>query len=563
MAEETKGPAAAGGEDEEDAVSSLPQTFEEKLAAATLDPGFAAEPQGYLRKPDFKRAKQSRGGGKSKSGSFLSLASSNAWSRRYFVLDGMSLRYYPSQAMAKESGAVHMATIKSVVPSVIDDAPKGVTLDLNSEDRIYSLASDNEAEMIQWALVLRATLSGDRKPRPSISGPSGAAAAAAADKKAEGGDGGGGGDDDEKAAAAAAADGEKDVVASGDAIPDEEGDGEFRVVAGKNPDDGAKQISGWLWKRGNQRNLGGMGIKIGSDAFKQRFCVVEDGVLRYYLWGEHGDNDEVLMDLYMGEIDLGFVTDVSNHDDDKAPGACFAMKTAGRTYIMSSESEQSRDTWVELIGEIVASNRTRAPTEAGEEEAALAKAAGERRQKIEAALAFKASCKLGQKGIRGLSMSDGKVLCITSQVVRVYAKEEDLFDDDAEPLKTLVFSNIASVSMKGATAHHAFEIACQGSGRRAAKSGNKADSMVVTTIGSDSYEDSVAIMKAICHATKRLTLEKKGSKQWASNDPTVSLDPLMMRNMKMYGGGITPKGGRRTSMQAGSGRGGRGGRGGR
>ena len=82
----------------------------------------------------------------------------------------------------------------------------------------------------------------------------------------------------------------------------ESGDGSngCEMVISEKADGEGTMASGWLWKWGNARSVLGA-VKIGSDAFKQRFCVCDAGDLSYFLWGQHGEDGDVLMDLYVKE----------------------------------------------------------------------------------------------------------------------------------------------------------------------------------------------------------------------------------------------------------------------
>ena len=62
--------------------------------------------------------------------------------------------------------------------------------------------------------------------------------------------------------------------------------------------------------------------------------------------GEYDEQGKVVCDMYQGEIILASISDVSSHEDDKAPGACFTLTTPTRTYVLSAESPTSCETWM-------------------------------------------------------------------------------------------------------------------------------------------------------------------------------------------------------------------------
>ena len=142
---ETKGAPAAGDDGD-----GMPLPFADRLRLCTKDKGFQEDPKGFMKKPDFKRAKQQVGGNKRKTSNFMGMGiGKKGFNKRFFCLDGMALRYYPDDRMAKESGAVHMSTINEVrFPSQIDDAP-AFAIDLVSAQTVYTVAPESEAEQMQ------------------------------------------------------------------------------------------------------------------------------------------------------------------------------------------------------------------------------------------------------------------------------------------------------------------------------------------------------------------------------------------------------------------------------
>ena len=215
-------------------VEDVCQTFEEMLSSTMPEDTFAGDPKGFLQKPDFKRAKQKVGASDGKKAG-KSMFASSAWKTRFFVLDGMMLKYFAGEAMSKELGSIHMNTVKAVAASSIDDAPEH-SIDLVSEERIYTLSAPDQASMLQWASVLRSIITGNRRASPSISGPSSVLADAVKDTR------------------------EGDAGNTG-----EEASTRAQVVLHAQ----SGIISGWLWKRGNPRGKLKIGkVQIGSNAFK-------------------------------------------------------------------------------------------------------------------------------------------------------------------------------------------------------------------------------------------------------------------------------------------------------
>ena len=262
----------------------------------------------------------------------------------------------------------------------------------------------------------------------------------------------------------------------------ESGDGSngCEMVISEKADGEGTMASGWLWKRGNARSVLGA-VKIGSDAFKQRFCVCDAGDLSYFLWGQHGEDGDVLMDLYMGEIDLQHVTDAKVHEDPKAPGPCMALVTKKRTYILSSESGDSRDKWLAFLRtQIGLCHDARAKIEgaaaassasSGEQRAAAGStgSAGsadggdddaadyvKRRERMDKSVSFKGACKLREKGMLSTSYN-ARTLVLTSQTLSVFTAENDMYDEDKDALVKVALSRVTSVCMRGDSAHSLFE----------------------------------------------------------------------------------------------------------
>ncbi|EEY63461.1 uncharacterized protein PITG_21466 [Phytophthora infestans T30-4] len=84
-------------------------------------------PKGFLLKPDFKRKAQHVGAGGKKLNSSRLLRlhlPGNSYRVRWFVLDGMILRYFKTSTEEQELGAIHLTSVNAVLPSSVADAPE-------------------------------------------------------------------------------------------------------------------------------------------------------------------------------------------------------------------------------------------------------------------------------------------------------------------------------------------------------------------------------------------------------------------------------------------------------
>eukprot|EP00644_Phytophthora_capsici_P010976 jgi/Phyca11/542630/estExt2_Genewise1Plus.C_PHYCAscaffold_90634 len=124
-------------------------------------------PKGFLLKPDFKRKAQHVGAGGKKLNSSRLLRlhlPGNTYRVRWFVLDGMILRYFKTSTEEQELGAIHLTSVNAVLPSSVADAPEHA-LDLVCADRIYTVAGNDREDMVRWATVLTLVLRGEYKPK--------------------------------------------------------------------------------------------------------------------------------------------------------------------------------------------------------------------------------------------------------------------------------------------------------------------------------------------------------------------------------------------------------------
>ncbi|KAF4032438.1 Pleckstrin homology domain-containing protein [Phytophthora infestans] len=112
-------------------------------------------PKGFLLKPDFKRKAQHVGAGGKKLNSSRLLRlhlPGNSYRVRWFVLDGMILRYFKTSTEEQELGAIHLTSVNAVLPSSVADAPEHA-LDLVCADRIYTVAGNDREDMVRWATL--------------------------------------------------------------------------------------------------------------------------------------------------------------------------------------------------------------------------------------------------------------------------------------------------------------------------------------------------------------------------------------------------------------------------
>ena len=128
------------------------------------DPWFS-EPSGWLSKPDFKRKEQKLSqykDGKKPSTSMMGAMMKKGYSRRFFVLNGMSLEYYREIDASTPAGAVRLDDVVEVTASVVPDAPPHA-IDLRTTDQLFTLAADSDADMVSWALAIQSLI---KKPPP-------------------------------------------------------------------------------------------------------------------------------------------------------------------------------------------------------------------------------------------------------------------------------------------------------------------------------------------------------------------------------------------------------------
>ena len=129
------------------------------------------EPKGFLLKPDFKRKEQHVGaGGKKLINSVRSIhfrmPGASTYRPRWFVLDGITLRYYKAETDEIEAGSIHLANVNAILPSRVSDAPEHA-LDLVCADRIYTIAANTREDLVRWATVLTLVLQGKFRPKNS------------------------------------------------------------------------------------------------------------------------------------------------------------------------------------------------------------------------------------------------------------------------------------------------------------------------------------------------------------------------------------------------------------
>ncbi|TMW63838.1 hypothetical protein Poli38472_002779 [Pythium oligandrum] len=157
----------AGDDPSENAYEKLSREVHQMQITSAIHQEWLENPKGYLLKPDFKRRMQHVGAGGKKLNSSRVLRihlPGNTYRKRWFVLDGMILRYFKSEAEDQELGEIHLTSVNAVLPSSIADAPEHA-LDLVCADRIYTIAGNDREDMVRWATVLTLVLRGEYKPK--------------------------------------------------------------------------------------------------------------------------------------------------------------------------------------------------------------------------------------------------------------------------------------------------------------------------------------------------------------------------------------------------------------
>ncbi|TDH70797.1 hypothetical protein CCR75_001149 [Bremia lactucae] len=169
------GGVSAGAVDAATGASGRPENAYEKLSrevhqmqiTGAIHTDWLENPKGFLLKPDFKRKAQHVGAGGKKLNSSRVLRlhlPGNSYRVRWFVLDGMILRYFKTSTEEQELGAIHLTSVNAVLPSSVADAPEHA-LDLVCADRIYTVAGNDREDMVRWATVLTLVLRGEYKPK--------------------------------------------------------------------------------------------------------------------------------------------------------------------------------------------------------------------------------------------------------------------------------------------------------------------------------------------------------------------------------------------------------------
>ncbi|RHY31466.1 hypothetical protein DYB32_003469 [Aphanomyces invadans] len=145
-------------EQDENAYEKLSREVHQAQITGAIHQDWLENPCGFLLKPDFKRKMQKMGAGGKKliQTSLRGLRwhlPGNTYRSRWFVLDGMMLRYFRSKNDDQELGSIHLTSVNAVLPSSIADAPDHA-LDLVCADRIYTIAATTREDMVRWATVL-------------------------------------------------------------------------------------------------------------------------------------------------------------------------------------------------------------------------------------------------------------------------------------------------------------------------------------------------------------------------------------------------------------------------
>jgi len=116
---------ASGGP--ENAYEKLSREVHQMQITGAIHTDWLENPKGFLLKPDFKRRAQHVGAGGKKLNSSRVLRihlPGNTYRLRWFVLDGMILRYFKNNSEEQELGAIHLTSVNAVLPSSVADAPE-------------------------------------------------------------------------------------------------------------------------------------------------------------------------------------------------------------------------------------------------------------------------------------------------------------------------------------------------------------------------------------------------------------------------------------------------------
>jgi hypothetical protein len=132
---------------------------------ADIKEAWWANPEGWMQKPDFKRKEQLAANAGNKVGKSMLANFKKSYQWRWWVLEGNFLRYYKDQNAAKASGSIDLSAATGVSVSVLYDAPHNA-LDVNTPERVYTVAADTREEMIKWAKVLTAVINDEYDAKP-------------------------------------------------------------------------------------------------------------------------------------------------------------------------------------------------------------------------------------------------------------------------------------------------------------------------------------------------------------------------------------------------------------
>lgn len=127
----------------ENAYEKLSREVHQMQITGAIHTDWLENPKGYLLKPDFKRKAQHVGAGGKKLNSSRVLRihlPGNTYRMRWFVLDGMILRYFKNNSEEQELGAIHLTSVNAVLPSSVADAPENA-LDLVRPTHILRLGA--------------------------------------------------------------------------------------------------------------------------------------------------------------------------------------------------------------------------------------------------------------------------------------------------------------------------------------------------------------------------------------------------------------------------------------
>ena len=82
-----------------------------------------------------------------------SMMGKKSFTKRFFVLESSSLKYYREMTSDTPAGAVRLEDVLEITASTVPDADK-YSFDLRTADRIFTLSAESNEMMVKWALAV-------------------------------------------------------------------------------------------------------------------------------------------------------------------------------------------------------------------------------------------------------------------------------------------------------------------------------------------------------------------------------------------------------------------------